>query len=558
MRSILKKFSVILLMLMMVVSTSGITVAVQDDEHQDDMTGYVLASKYEWKSGYVYEKGLGSDVVKLSAGSNTTSVSFNSTILIYAVRIKAGNDHVDVLYPNGVLTGTVTNNYPAFSNENNGYHGISHIVFYTKEQTTYNVKIVKEVIADEEVQIPTEAANAEFDFVLAVDNTATDPTFTLKDKGSKDFSLPAGTYTLKEVFVKYTGAGTLDSIYDNDQFTFNVPGDLVNGQIVFKNKYLPPVPVQDPIPVSIEKIIDNFGDFDLPDAIFSFKLTGTDVDKTFSITNEGYAPEIFNLMPGEYTLKETGIQYTGDGQFATVSEEGGKLFKFVVPKVLEEDVKVFEVEYINEYIPENDERVLVRITKDIVTSTFPSGAMFNFILTAFGGEYTKNFSITNEGYVEYYVYPGSYTLVESGIVYTGTGSFASAELNNTVSFVVTEESEAPVIVVYRNTYTPPVITTDPTEDTNPPVEDDTNPPIQVQSETVLPEETPLSAANSFVPFDFDSYIDDPVVETTELVEVDEEETPLADALPQTGQIPAEVFVGIGGLISAFGVFLKKK
>ena len=44
----------------------------------------------------------------------------------------------------------------------------------------------------------------------------------------------------------------------------------------------------------------------------------------------------------------------------------------------------------------------------------------------------------------------------------------------------------------------------------------------------------------------------------EVVEVDEEETPLADALPATGQLPVELFYGAGGLISAVGVMIRRK
>lgn len=47
-------------------------------------------------------------------------------------------------------------------------------------------------------------------------------------------------------------------------------------------------------------------------------------------------------------------------------------------------------------------------------------------------------------------------------------------------------------------------------------------------------------------------------ETTEAVEIELEETPLADALPQTGQLPAELFYGAGSLITAIGVYLKKR
>lgn len=576
MRQLLKKFSVIMLMLMMVISTSGITVGAQD-EHQDDMAGYVLASKYNWNSGYVYEKGLGSEVVKISAGSNTTSVSFNSTILIYAVRVKSGNDFVDVLYPNGVFTGTVNNINPVFSNGKGEYHDISHVVFYTKTVTPppppvlHSVKIVKDIIADEQVEIPTEAASAEFDFEIALKETTASQTFTLTGEGSKDFLLPAGEYTLKEVSVDYSGTGSLDSIYTGDQLTFKVPENLVNGQIVFQNKYLPPVVVQKPIPVKIQKTIDNIEELDLPDAVFNFRLIGTGVDKTFSITNEGYATETFELMPGAYTLEEVSVTYPGPGRFESQYPGNDDILEFVVPTALTGEALFFEVSYGNDYIaPEEDPTVKVRIAKDVVTSTFPSGAEFKFLLTGTQVEYSNSFSILNEGFVELYLIPGLYTLTETGTLYTGAGSFASAETNNAIAFEVSEASEEMLTVTYRNTYTAPVIPPvdedeDPEEGTEPPVVPNppatTNPPVQETTVNVVAEAIPLNAANSFMPFDFDSNTVAPIEETTEVIEVvdvDDEETPLATALPQTGQIPTEVFVGIGGLISALGVFLKKK
>jgi len=50
-----------------------------------------------------------------------------------------------------------------------------------------------------------------------------------------------------------------------------------------------------------------------------------------------------------------------------------------------------------------------------------------------------------------------------------------------------------------------------------------------------------------------------VEETTEAEEIElfDEQNALGDALPKTGQLPAELFYGIGGLLSAAGVFLRK-
>ena len=78
------------------------------------------------------------------------------------------------------------------------------------------------------------------------------------------------------------------------------------------------------------------------------------------------------------------------------------------------------------------------------------------------------------------------------------------------------------------------------------------------TEEVVEEDTPLGAPA----LDLDSiYVDEPTEEeTTEAVEevVLDEATPLADALPQTGQATPELFFGLGGLISTAGLMLKRK
>lgn len=80
--------------------------------------------------------------------------------------------------------------------------------------------------------------------------------------------------------------------------------------------------------------------------------------------------------------------------------------------------------------------------------------------------------------------------------------------------------------------------------------------VYVYTNGVVVEEEATPLGDATAPFDIDKYGSS----TPEVIieEVEEEETPLADALPKTGQIPAELFYGIGGLITAAGVFLKKK
>ncbi|GAB6107438.1 MucBP domain-containing protein [Fusibacter bizertensis] len=77
--------------------------------------------------------------------------------------------------------------------------------------------------------------------------------------------------------------------------------------------------------------------------------------------------------------------------------------------------------------------------------------------------------------------------------------------------------------------------------------------------TVVEEDTPLGEA--ITPVNFDSIYDSMEI-TTEAASDEhiilDEETPLADALPQTGQATPELFYGVGGMISAIGIYLKKR
>jgi LPXTG-motif cell wall-anchored protein len=72
------------------------------------------------------------------------------------------------------------------------------------------------------------------------------------------------------------------------------------------------------------------------------------------------------------------------------------------------------------------------------------------------------------------------------------------------------------------------------------------------------EGTPLGDATE--PVNFDSIYDN--MELTTEAPTDEiildEETPLADALPQTGQASPELFYGFGSIVSALGIYLKRK
>lgn len=123
--------------------------------------------------------------------------------------------------------------------------------------------------------------------------------------------------------------------------------------------------------------------------------------------------------------------------------------------------------------------------------------------------------------------------------------------------------EGNIDVIYQYTYVAPEIPTEPqtepvTErEREPQPEPETIPTTEpaTQPTTVVIEEevTPLAA------FDIDRfYVDEPDEAVVPVVEVEEETVPLGDALPQTGQLPAELFYGLGGIVASIGVWLRKK
>ena len=90
------------------------------------------------------------------------------------------------------------------------------------------------------------------------------------------------------------------------------------------------------------------------------------------------------------------------------------------------------------------------------------------------------------------------------------------------------------------------------------------PAQSTEAETVIIEDETIPEGAATEPFNVDALkVSVPTTQaTTQATTSDEiildEEIPLGDALPQTGQLPAELYYGIGGLVTAAGVFLRKK
>ncbi len=89
--------------------------------------------------------------------------------------------------------------------------------------------------------------------------------------------------------------------------------------------------------------------------------------------------------------------------------------------------------------------------------------------------------------------------------------------------------------------------------TQPTTEAPTQPTTEATTETVTEEQIPLGAAI----VNFDEILPE-VIPTADEELVLDEQVPLADALPQTGQLPMELYYGLGSIISLAGFAIRKK
>lgn len=132
----------------------------------------------------------------------------------------------------------------------------------------------------------------------------------------------------------------------------------------------------------------------------------------------------------------------------------------------------------------------------------------------------------------------------------GSGTAYSASSLLTMAF-------SDIILYAQWTLAPPQTTeTTAAPTTDEPQNETTQPPTIDTTEATEELTEELIPEGDAMIINFDEPLDSSTFE--EMVELETEETPLADALPQTGQLPVELFYGIGGLITAAGVFLKKK
>lgn len=97
----------------------------------------------------------------------------------------------------------------------------------------------------------------------------------------------------------------------------------------------------------------------------------------------------------------------------------------------------------------------------------------------------------------------------------------------------------------------------PPQPTQPSSEEPPTPEPTTAAPTEQIDDEPVAQGAAIEQVDVDQFLVEPTFE--EVVEVDVEDIPLGPStLPQTGQLPAELFYGIGGLITAAGAFMKRK
>lgn len=152
-------------------------------------------------------------------------------------------------------------------------------------------------------------------------------------------------------------------------------------------------------------------------------------------------------------------------------------------------------------------------------------------------------------YLEMSLAPGESTVFNYSVTVNRIGVYDNVVVGYGyhIEEMISDTDDARVSVTETPTEPPTEPSTEPT--TEPPTTPTTEGTTEVTEETteeITEEEVPLG-------LDIDLIYDEP----EELI-VEEEDVPLGDALPQTGQLPADLFYGIGGLITAAGVFLKRK
>ncbi len=292
---------------------------------------------------------------------------------------------------------------------------------------------------------------------------------------------------------------------------------------------------------------NNFGPTGEPVVYFRYVVGGKNIDKPVDPTN---TPPTIELKGASTINLFVGEVYSELGATATDKEDG------TLTPVVTGSVDTTKVgSYTITYTATDSKEATASVTRTVIVS-LPEADENTPPAIELKGASTINLFL--------------------GEVYSELGATATDKEDGTLTPVITGSVDTTKVGSYTITYT----ATDSKEATasvTRTVIVVAKPPVVLQPSNEAPEtaEAPAAADAEVVDLgtdeavaagaanimNFDELVNVPAVaeETVaEEVELFLDPTPLADALPQTGQLPVELFYGVGGLITAAGVFLKKR
>lgn len=423
-----------------------------------------------------------------------------------------------------------------------GPNADSNTVTFTNHHITYLLKVVKTVTGDERLE--------EHEFIFNLYRQS-DPNIVIDTvkffgAGEETFKpLEAGTYIVREVPVpgyELIPAGdrvvtfpapepeaTAFASLDATESIIITP--VADATVYFENKY---TRLYD---ISVIKDIEGLPE-GAPSSVFTFALFNTfaptvEVDR---ITIIGEDVGHFKPVPaGNYIIKEINLP-AGYEQVPFETEIQDET-------TLDGSASVGPVQPAVRVLFKNIFTQMFDIKVNKTLSGGSQNAVFTFRLFKVGNpEYLQELKIAGTG-TDYFepVPAGEYYVKEVNV----PSGYDLRTTNDQPAVVHAQKPEAEVS--FRNEYVEE--STEPT--TAPPSTEPTTAPPTTEPTTAPPSTENLTDESIAEGFNFDLIYDEPE-------ELTEEETPLAAALPQTGQLPAGLFYGLGGLISSLGVYLKKR
>lgn len=437
----------------------------------------------------------------------------------YTIVEKTPSDHYEV----------VSNNLPVFVGANNPTQSVE----FTNTFLTYKLQVKKMLSMDSDSPVTT---GDEFEFGLFKESDLTTPISTVSIEVGETGTfapVPAGKYVIKETKMpsgyELVPFSTDPLVYE---MKVNIDPPVQLEPIIFVNKYtrLYDIYVSKTLGENTTEPSTevNFASVMAVLPSFEFVLYNVDdptkpveVDRMFV---QAWDTEKFDPVPeGRYKVVEVNNPDNYElYRFPTDPEE---------PFDLNPDAPAKRLTFNNRYIEEFE----VIVNKEL-TGGGPN-SVFTFRLYEVGNpEYLQEITITGAGQKsfapvlegEYFVrevnIPGIYLLIggnDKPVVF-GENNVGTVTFRNNYETTETTGTTETTETTETTGTTETTVTTETTEST----------------EEITTESVPLGSSE----------------EELEIVE----EIPLGPALPQTGQVSADLFYGIGGLISAIGVYIRRR